>query len=233
MPKNIVDDLITDQEIEFAHNLMSGTMTDREAAKAAGLNPDTAPYTKAKPRVRAYMEEHRAAVAAKLVDQEVEALRRRNLGRDQTLARLWELANLSPEATRGSIAGQVKAMSMIVAIEGLIPDRRHPQTQNQPATPLPKPQIYVSEWRREQKEQEAGGLEPGDVVAGSETQTITAEVLDPKPAPTDSDQDQTRAINTENGSWVPDAATGSIFGPAQARTPDTRPFWKRNKRRRR
>jgi hypothetical protein len=125
-------------------------------------------------------------------------------------------------------------MAMIVAIEGLIPDRRHSQTQSQPATSLPKPQIYVSEWRPGQKEQEAGGFEPGDVVAGSETQPITAEVLDqgPAPEPTAADRDQ-NAINTENGSWVTDAATGSISKPAQARTPETRPFWKRNKRRRR
>ena len=30
-------------------------MTDRQAAEAVGLNPDTAAYTKAKPRVRAFM----------------------------------------------------------------------------------------------------------------------------------------------------------------------------------
>jgi len=40
--------------------------------------------------------------------------------RDQILGRLWELANLSHEVTRGIIAGQIKALSMIVAIEGLI-----------------------------------------------------------------------------------------------------------------
>ena len=40
-------------------------MTAR-AAEAVGLNPDTAAYTKAKPRVRAYMIEHRAAVNEKL-----------------------------------------------------------------------------------------------------------------------------------------------------------------------
>ena len=54
MPKNQVSDLITDQEITFVHLVLSGTMTDRQAAEAAGLNPDTAAYTKAKPRVRAY-----------------------------------------------------------------------------------------------------------------------------------------------------------------------------------
>ncbi len=124
MPKNTVSDPITDQEIAFAHLILSGTMNDRRAAEAVGLNPDTAAYTKAKPRVRAYMIEHRAAVSERLVDQEAEGLRKLNLGRDQILARLWELANLNPEATRGSMAGQIKALAMIVAIEGLIPDRR-------------------------------------------------------------------------------------------------------------
>ena len=124
MPKNTVTDPITDQEMAYAHLLMSGTMTDRRAAEAVGLNPETAAYTKAKPRVRAYMNEHRAAVREKLVDQEAEGLRKLNISRDQILDRLWELATLSHEATRGSIAGQIKALAMIVAIEGLIPDRR-------------------------------------------------------------------------------------------------------------
>src|ERR1700739_853745 len=115
MPKNTVTDPITDQEIAFAHLIMSGTMNDRRAAEAVGLNPEPAAYTKSKPRVRAYMIEHRAAVREKLVDQEAEGLRKKNPGRDQILARLWELANLSPEATRGSMAGQIRALSMIVA----------------------------------------------------------------------------------------------------------------------
>jgi hypothetical protein len=72
------------------------------------------------------------------------------VGRDQILARLWYLASLTPEATKGSIAGQVKALSMIVAIEGLIPDRRQPATQPQPVSPAAKPRIYVSQWMRRQ-----------------------------------------------------------------------------------
>jgi hypothetical protein len=77
MPKNTacpgvpwVGDPITDQEIAFAHLILSGTMNDRRAAEAAGLNPETAAYTKSKPRVRTYMMEHRAAVREKLVDQQ-------------------------------------------------------------------------------------------------------------------------------------------------------------------
>src|SRR5580700_6619495 len=122
MPKNKVSDPITDQEVGFARLVLSGTMTDRQAAEAAGLHPDSAAYTKSKPRVRAYMLEHRAAVEQQLVQQEadlsrraVDGLHRLNLDREQVLDRLWEIAHLSPEMTRGSITGQVKALSMIVA----------------------------------------------------------------------------------------------------------------------
>ena len=111
MPKNQVSDLITDQEIAFARLILSGTMTDRAAAQAVGLNPDTAAYTKSKPRVRAYMIEHRAAVQQQFVEQETEGLRRQNQWREQVLDRLWEIANLPAEMTRGSITGQVKALS--------------------------------------------------------------------------------------------------------------------------
>ena len=52
------------------------------------------------------------------------------------------IANLSPEMTRGSITGQVKALSMIVALRNFIPDR--PATSSEKKSP-PAPihhQIY-------------------------------------------------------------------------------------------
>ena len=127
----------------------SGTMTDRRAAEAVGLHPDSAAYTKSKPRVRAYMLEHRAAVQQQLVEQDTTCpgagteQHRFNLSRDQVLDRLWEIANLGPEMTRGSITGQVKALSMIIAIEGLIPDRRAASAQNKSAPPPVTAQIYT------------------------------------------------------------------------------------------
>ena len=152
-----VSDPITNQEIAFAHLILSETMNDRRAAKAVGLNPDTAAHTKSKPRVQAYLTEHRATVSERLVDQEadlsrlprlaegcaVDGLRKLSPGRDQILDRLWELANLSHEVTRGSIAGQIKALAMIIAIEGLNPsgtmnDRRLSSsagTKTPPAAP--------------------------------------------------------------------------------------------------
>ena len=166
MPKNQVSDLITDQEIAFVHLILAGTMTDRRAAEAVGLNPDTAAYIKAKPRVRAYMLQHRAAVREKLVQQEAEELRRQNLGREQVLARLWEIANLSCESTRGSITGQVKALSMIVAIEGLIPDRRSISAQNKSAPSPVYPQIDTTtgpSWRAGEPAVELPDPPPGPV----------------------------------------------------------------------
>ena len=63
--------------------------------------PTPPPTPKSKPRVRAYMIEHRAAVRERLVDQEAEGLRQLNLGRDQILARLWELANPGRRSHQG------------------------------------------------------------------------------------------------------------------------------------
>ena len=193
MPKNSVTDPITDQEIAFARLILSGTMNDRRAAEAVGLNPETAAYTKAKPRVRAYMLEHRAAVKEKLVDQEAEGLRKLNLGRDQILARLWELATLSHEATRGTIAGQIKALSMIVAIEGLVPDRR----LSQPAAPPVEPDI--PDWLRKQPHEPATE-EPRDPVAATKTQHAAPQVLNPEPDPKSTAEP---APKSANGSSFP------------------------------
>jgi hypothetical protein len=182
MPKNTVTDPITDQEMAFAHLILTGTMTDRRAAEAVGLNPETAAYTKSKPRVRAYMIEHRAAVSERLVDQEADGLRKLNIGRDQILDRLWELATLSHEVTRGIIAGQIKALSMIVAIEGLIPDRRLSPPATQPVAPPVKADISTAEWLRKQQHQ-SGVEDPGDPVAATaQAQPAAPQVPESKPA---------------------------------------------------
>ncbi len=150
MPKNKVNDPITDKEIAFARLVLSGAMTDRQAAEAVGLHPDSAAYTKSKPRVRAYMLEHRAAVEQQLVQQDVEEQSHPSFDRQQVLDRLWEIAKLSPELTRGSVTGQVKALSIIVAMENYIPNRRAGSPENKLA-PVPTPQIDASAWLRRQQ----------------------------------------------------------------------------------
>ncbi len=187
-----VTDPITDQEITFARLVLSGTMTDRRAAETAGLNPDTAAYTKSKPRVRAYMLEHRAAVREQLVEQDadlsrlavgraVEQERQLNQTRDRVLARLWEIANLDPEVTRGSMSGQVKALSLIAAIEGLIPGRRPVSAQNKPA-PLPvTAQIYTAAWLRQQQKNGVSPPAPAQQEAAPEPQSPPGSADAPPP----------------------------------------------------
>jgi hypothetical protein len=214
MPKNTVNDPITDQEMAFAHLVLAGTMNDRQAAEAAGLNPDTAAYTKSKPRVRDYMIEHRNAVREKLVDLEAEGLRKLNLGRDQVLTRLWELANLSHEVTRGSIAGQIKALSMIVAIEGLIPGRPSSPSATQPTAPPVEAEIYRAEWL--DKQQQDGN--PGDAVVPTEAQPVANQVPQPEHAPQPTpplDRNHPSPANPliEGRMRVPDAI-GSIYDAA-------------------
>jgi hypothetical protein len=154
MPKNQVNDLITDQEIAFALLVLSGTMTDRRAAETVRLNPDTAAYTKAKPRVVAFMHEHRADKHERLLQQESEDVRRKNQSREQVLARLWEIANLDPEMTRNSASAQIKALVMIVAIEDLIPSRtngRRAVSSQKQSAPPPNGPIDTAAWLREQQ----------------------------------------------------------------------------------
>jgi hypothetical protein len=162
MPKNQVSDLITNQEIAFALLVLSGTMTDRHAAEAVDLNPDTAAYTKAKPRVVAFMHDHRAAVLERLVQQQTEEVRRQNQSREQVLARLWQIANLDPEMTRNSASAQIKALSMIVAIEGLLSDRRAGSSEKKSAPLSAVPQIDAAAWFREQQGKTAGPDPVGD-----------------------------------------------------------------------
>jgi hypothetical protein len=171
MSKNKVSDPITDQEMAFALLVLSGEMTDRQAAEAVGLNPDSAAYIKSKPSVRDYMLQHRATVEQQLAQQEAGKQHRLNLDREKVLDRLWELAYLSPETTRNSITGQVKALSMIIAMQNFIPDRRAVSTENKPAPASVKAEIYQSAWLRKQK---AATIAPQPTPAPDQEEDATA-----------------------------------------------------------
>ena len=191
MPKNKVSDPITDQEMAFARLVLSGEMTDRQAAETAGLNPDSAAYIKSKPQVRAYMLEHRAAVEQQLVQQEadlsrraVEGLRRLSLDREKVLNRLWEIANMSAEMTRGSITGQVRALSMIVAMENLIPGRNAVSSEkNSPTAPANPLQGYAA---GALARQQAATMEPLPSPAAGRGVTGSPAAATPNPSPSQS-----------------------------------------------
>jgi hypothetical protein len=121
MPRNQVSDLIKDNETAFAQRILSGAMTDG-----------------------------RAAMHERPVQQQTEELRRLNLNRKRVLDRLWEIANLDIELTRNSANAQIKALSMIIALDGLIPDRRPGSAQNKSAQPPLNSEIDTARLREQQ-----------------------------------------------------------------------------------
>ncbi len=86
-----------------------------------------------------------------LVQQDADGQRRLNLDREKVLDRLWEIANLSPEMTRGSITGQVKALTIIVAMQNFIPDRRAASSEKKSPLASTQPQIDASVGRSRQQ----------------------------------------------------------------------------------
>jgi hypothetical protein len=218
MPKNKVNDLITDQEIVYARLILSGKMSDQEAAEVAGLNPTTAAYTKAKPRVQAWMKEHRALMEKQIMEQEAEELRRKSAVRDRVLARLWEIADLSYELTKGSNASQMRALAMIVAIEGIIPDRRARSAEK--SIPSASPRMYEAEWLRKQNtDPETGPVMPEDL---QETEPVVSQA-EPAPEAPDSSTKPSSTSNQEDPT-VPHHETfaEANSSPYTSFVPDTR-----------
>lgn len=181
MPKNKVNVPITDQEIVFARLILSGKNSDQEAAEIAGLNPTTAAYTKAKPRVQAWMKEHRATMNTHILEQEAEELRRKSAVRERVLARLWEIADLSYERTRGSNVSQMKALSMIVDLEGLIPDRRARSAEK--PTPVFGAKAYQAAWLRKKNADPEPAPELHEDWQGNEPAVAQAEPAPQAPEP--------------------------------------------------
>ena len=143
MPNNQISDLITDQEIAFALLILSGTMTDRQAAGPSNPTPTPPPTPKPNPVSSPTCSSTRPPCSNGWCSKKTEEVRRQNQSRERVLARLWEIANLDPEMTRNSMSAQIKALSMIVAIEGLIPEtnnRRAGSKQQEKAIhPEPSP----------------------------------------------------------------------------------------------
>jgi hypothetical protein len=145
MPKGPVETPITNQEMAYAHLVMAGTMTDREAAERVGIDPGRAAYVKAKPKVKEYMEQHRASVRAAIVQHESEILVGFNIGREQIMARYHELSMLPPDKTNGNITGQVKALDSLREMLGLVGPQGGANPDGEGDS---KPQIYRAKWMR-------------------------------------------------------------------------------------
>jgi hypothetical protein len=145
MPKGPVETPITDQEMAYAHLVMAGTMTDREAAKMVGIDPGRAAYVKAKPKVKEYMEQHRASVTAAIVQHESDVLVEFNIGREQIMAQYWHLSRLPATDTNGNITGQVRALDSLREMLGFVGPKPGANPDGEGDS---KPDVYQSEWMR-------------------------------------------------------------------------------------
>jgi hypothetical protein len=172
------------------------------------------------------MLQHRAAVEQQLVQQEADGLRRLSLDREQVLNRLWEIANLSPEMTRGSITGQVKAISMIVAMQNFIPDPRAASSLEK-KSPLAPAQsdtaACLSRLSRHAVEH---------AVERQQQATTPATTNDPQPSPAPHQQEDSPAVPARPACpgvprsvpWKPEVAPGQSsfanrFTPSEAPKP--------------
>jgi hypothetical protein len=75
----------------------------------------------------------------------------------RVLDRLWEIAKMAPEMTVAASQGQVKAISMIVAMEGLIPNRSAGSAENNP-----RPSTLAPEYLSRAKTRRARHRRPRD-----------------------------------------------------------------------
>jgi hypothetical protein len=178
MPKRPVQTPITDQEIAFAHLVLAGTMTDKAAAKVVGIDPSRAAYVKGKPKVQAYMEEHRASVRAGLVQHEVEALAKFNISREQILGKWWEFANIDP-AKGYNTSSQSRALELLWKGLGYADGDSDPKKPD--GEVAPKPQIYRAAWMRKPGDPDYEEDE-GETAGSRETSTPREPVMsDPEP----------------------------------------------------
>ena len=122
-------------------------MTDREAAERAGIDPGRAAYVKAKPRVKEYMEQHRASVRAGLVQHEVEALAEFNISREKLLAKYLEFVNIDPKLTGYNTSGQTKALDSLWKALGFDDSKKPGEEEPEPEPP----NIYRPPWLLERQ----------------------------------------------------------------------------------
>jgi hypothetical protein len=179
MPKRPVQTPITDQEIAFAHLVLAGTMTDKAAAKVVGIDPRRAAYVKNKPKVQAYMEEHRASVRSGLVQHEVEALAKFNIGRERILAKWWEFANIDP-AKGYNTSSQSRALELLWKGLGYADaDPKKPGYEDEPE----KLDVYRAKWMRKPGDSDYEEDE-GETAGSRETRTRCEPIMSgPEPPP--------------------------------------------------
>jgi hypothetical protein len=124
---------LSEKDIQFCHLVMKGlpdpktTQLDRiEAAGAAfGYSKAESSNLYHRKPVQAYMAKYRDRIMMQMVREEVRLFVRQGFTREDVLTTLYDIALLPPERTRGSVSGQVGALSTMSTIMGLITSPRN------------------------------------------------------------------------------------------------------------
>jgi hypothetical protein len=126
---------------------------------------------------------------------------------------------MDPEMTRNSASSQVKALSMIVAIEGLIPTRttngrRAVAAENQPAPPHVDPPFYVSAWARTKQNAETANSVPSPDPAEEQAQQEAVTEVQPAPGGADDPPNPSPDPTAIELSSRPELQRSVVEGPA-------------------
>ena len=144
MAKGKVKRPLNDKEIKFAHFMMTGDMTDRQAAEKAGIPASSADNVKAKPEVQDYMAAYRDGVRNALAKHEAKVLVKFDITPDQLLLRLWQIAKMGAQETNGTMHAQVSAVKELL-------DRAEKKPAAHEDGEPKGPKIYQPAWMREQE----------------------------------------------------------------------------------
>jgi hypothetical protein len=112
---------ISEQEMAFCHLLITRNAknrTEAQCAEMAGFPPKSANVLKRKPRIQQYLMIYQTQFAAMMAQQEVDKMLALDIDRSALVRKLWMLANITPERTRGTITGQVDAIEQIAGMLG-------------------------------------------------------------------------------------------------------------------
>lgn len=110
--------VLTNTETFFCHSFIEfGTV--KAAADRMGISELEGESMLRRPNVRKYLETYQAVFTAKMADAEVSKLMRKGITRETIAEQYMLLSMMPPERTKGSIDGQVEALSNLVDLMGL------------------------------------------------------------------------------------------------------------------
>jgi len=109
--------ILTEQEKTFIH--LSMATGEEKAAATLGLQPDAVAKLKKSKPVQDYLKQYRHHFLREMARYELNRITRLPVSREDVVGRLLALALTPPEETKGTIDGQVEALSTISEILGL------------------------------------------------------------------------------------------------------------------